>query len=120
MILTLTIPAPCEWITSNQRIHRMEQARRTRLWREAGRLAAAGQGALDTPVHIVAHVTKPRGGRYDPGNWYGTAKAAVDGVVEAGVLADDDHKHVLGPDMRDGGKGPEALTLTIETLPKQS
>ena len=29
-----------------------------------------------------------------------TAKAVVDGLVDAGVLPDDDAKHLLGPDLR--------------------
>lgn len=38
--------------------------------------------------------------RRDPGNWYPTAKAIVDGLVDAGILIDDDHTKVVGPDMR--------------------
>ena len=38
-ILTLTIPAPCDWLNSNQRLHRMVSAARIRAWREATRAA---------------------------------------------------------------------------------
>lgn len=39
---------------------------------------------------------KPRRGRYDPGNLYPTAKACVDGIVDAGLLDADDWVHVDG------------------------
>lgn len=68
---------------------------------------------FDGTVHIMAHIWKPRAGRYDPNNLWPTVKAAVDGLVDSGLLADDDHKHVIGPDMRHGGKGPAALVITI-------
>jgi len=37
--------------------------------------------------------------RRDVANWYPTVKAAVDGVVDAGFLDDDDTTHVDGPHM---------------------
>ncbi len=110
----VTVPAPAGWISSNQRIHRMEQAKLTKAWRLAGFAAArnAGVPTLDRAA-ITAYVWKPRNGRYDPGNLYPTCKAVVDGFVDAGVLADDDWKHLDGPDMRHGGKGENALILRI-------
>ena len=113
MTLTLTIPAPAPWINVNKRTHRMAEADLTRLWRRAGYAAAHGLEPLKPPVRIVAHIYKPRLGRYDPNNLSGTTKAIVDGLVDAGLLEDDSYKHVLGPDHRHGGKGPAAITLTI-------
>lgn len=115
-----TIKAPAPWINSNQRLHRMATAKLTALWRAAG-LVRASHGDLEPwtePVHIMAYIDKPRNGRYDPNNLWPTVKAIVDGLVEAGLLADDDHKHVIGPDMRHGGKGPAAVTLVIQPLPQ--
>jgi len=90
-------------------------AKLTALWKAAGNAAvtSAGLEPYAGPVHIFAHVWKPRAGRYDPNNLWPTVKAVVDGFVDAGFLVDDDHKHVIGPDMRHGGKGPAALVLTI-------
>lgn len=122
---TLTIPAPMTitragkrttlWITSNRRFHWREKARLTRMWRTAAYLGArrAGIPHLER-AHITAHVHRMRGGRFDPTNWADTAKAALDGVVDAGVLPDDDHAHVTGPDMRAGEpRGEPCLVLTI-------
>lgn len=115
-----TVPAPADWINSNNRLHRMAVAKLTAAWRKAGNAAVSGYGwePYQGRVHIVAHIYKPRAGRYDPNNLWPTVKACVDGVVEAGLLVDDDHEHVLGPDMRHGGKGPAALVLVIKELPE--
>lgn len=121
----LTIPAPCAvtktgrrtalWITSNGRLYWREKARRTRWWRTSTytRARNAGIPRLDR-AHITATVHRARGGRFDPSNWADTAKAAVDGLVDAGVFDDDDHTRVTGPDMRAGAPRPEpCLVLTI-------
>lgn len=113
--VTLVIPAPCEWINSNDRTHYQTRAKLTKAWRTAAYIASrnARIPPFTTPVHVLAHIQKPRGGRWDPANWYPTAKACVDGLVDAGILEDDDHTRVQGPDMRRAGKGPNQLTLTI-------
>jgi hypothetical protein len=111
---TITIPAPCTWINSNQRIHRMQHAKLTAIWRETARTLWHHGTYTEGQIHITCHIYKPHRGRYDPGNLYPTAKACVDGLVEAGMIADDDWAHVIGPDMRHGGIGPAALIITIE------
>lgn len=113
----LTIPAPAAWLNSNQRLHRMAAAKLTATWREAARLAVPTSWApVEGLQRVEAHIWKPRRGRYDPGNLYPTAKACLDGIVDAGLLADDDWHHVLGPDMRHGGIGPAALVVTIRPV----
>lgn len=58
--------------TLSERIPRMEQAR------------------------IVVTAAYPTAGRQDPANLSGTvSKAAIDGLVDAGVLPDDDSKHLV-------------------------
>jgi hypothetical protein len=54
--------------------------------------------------------------RRDPANWAPTAKAVIDGLVDAKVFTDDDHKHLIGPDMRIGDPVPNrerGLTVLI-------
>lgn len=111
--MIVEVPAPAGWLNSNQRLHRMAAAKLTAEWRRAGREAVTGLPPLTTPVHITAFFWKERGGRYDPNNLWPTVKAAVDGLVEAGLLVDDDHTHVIGPDMRHGGKGAPRIVLEI-------
>ena len=112
--LTLTIPAPCDWLNSNQRLHRMVSAARIRQWRGAAEHHAAIDqrwAPFECPVHIVCTVHKTRAGRWDAGNLYPTAKAIVDGLVDAGVIPDDSNEWVTGPDMRAGEKRPEACVV---------
>ena len=116
-IAIIDVPAPCGFINSNQRLHRMAQAKLTKTWREASAAAAHGITPFPGRVRIVAHIHKPRGGRYDPGNLYPTAKAILDGIVDAGLLPDDDHTHVIGPDMRHGGKGEPRIIIEIQEQP---
>lgn len=51
-------------------------------------------------LYIVHPETIAR--RRDPGNWAPSAKAAVDGMVDAGLLEDDNSTRLLGPDPRLG------------------
>ena len=128
-VLLLDIPAPCKFINSNSRDHRMAQAKLTAIWRNAGvkavhdlnqERAKNGDGPVQTfmgRVRIIATIWKPKANRFDPNNLAPTSKALVDGLVSAGLLLDDDHKHVLGPDHRYGGKGEARIVLRIEEEP---
>ena len=132
MSLTITIPAPYfppvrkrktgklqevnPWINANVREHRHQVAKKTAAWRKAAVKAANGIPAFTEPVHITAHIHKKRAGIYDPNNLNMTTKAIVDGLVEAGVLAEDDYHHVIGPDHRHGGKGEPRIVFTIQKI----
>lgn len=115
MTYTIEVIAPCEWINSNHRTHRMVEARRVKAWRDAARAAADQCASFVGPAHIVATIHKTRAGRWDAGNLYPTAKAIVDGLVDAGVFVDDSNEYVIGPDMRAGEKHDVAsVVLRIE------
>ncbi|MGY0067686.1 hypothetical protein ACWZEH_12840 [Streptomyces sp. QTS137] len=126
----IELPAGLDLINANQRIHEKARARLTKKIRAAAMeavsecpalmdaLADAGSGPLFQRAHILG-VLNPStyGRRRDPANWYGSFKAAVDGLVDAGVLEDDDHTRVVGPDMRLGKvvKGGQ-LVLVVRGL----
>lgn len=125
---TLEIPAPMTitrtgkptpvWLTANQRLKWRVKAARIRTWRNLAMVTArnAGIPRLDR-VEVVAHVHRHQGGRFDPTNWADTAKAALDGIVDARVLEDDSHEYVTGPDMRAGEpRTTPSLVLTITEL----
>lgn len=121
MTLELTIPAPCDWINANHRTHWAEKARRTKAWREAAYYAAAQvprrQRTFTMPVRITCTAHKTRGGRWDATNLAPTGKALIDGLVDAGVLEDDDNTRVIGPDMRAGEKRDRAcVVVRIEAV----
>ncbi len=101
---TIELPVGLELLNSNQRLHPMVKARLTKVLRRAGHAAslAAGLPRLER-VYVVGELRPTDRRRRDPGNWYPSAKAAVDGAMtDAGVLEDDDHTHLVGPDMRLG------------------
>ena len=67
-------------------------------------LAEAKPGPLFQRAHVLGILHPARDNRCDPANWYPSFKAAIDGIVDAGLLEDDDHTRVVGPDMRLGRK----------------
>ena len=119
--LELTILAPCDWLNANERLHWAEKARRTRIWRHTahGAVLAQAKGArFDVPVRITVTIHKTRAGRYDATNWAPTGKALIDGLVDSGLLEDDDNTRVIGPDMRAGEKRAEpCVVVRVEAIP---
>lgn len=116
-------------LNSNQRLHFRPKGERTAQIRMLGKLA--GRTMYPVPasvkVRIDVAVWKGHGGRYDPANLYPTVKAIVDGLGDAGVLVDDDWKHVDGPYIRHGGVNPAlkgrtprgghvVFTVTLEAI----
>jgi crossover junction endodeoxyribonuclease RusA len=109
-----TIPALGPWLTSNQRQHWRQKAQITKTWRHGVRVMARRDGlpvGLDR-LHITCHIhqTHPRKTR-DPLNLSPTIKALMDGLIDHGLLPDDDAGHLLGPDIRRGADGPPAITI---------
>lgn len=104
------------WLNANQRGHRMADAKKIAAWRMATESVADGMAEIPTPVRIVAHIWKKRGGIYDPNNLNVTTKACIDALVSLGVLVADDYHHVIGPDHRHGGKGDPAIVFTFEAV----
>lgn len=93
------------WLNANQRLFWRVKSGRIKEWR-----TETAQRAIDMHVprmasaHIVAELRFSTNARRDPANWAPTAKACVDGLVDAGVFEDDSYRHVVGPDMRIGEK----------------
>lgn len=126
---TITLPAGLRLLNANQRPHYRLKAKLTADLRAAAMeavsdspalmaaLATAKPGPLFARAHILGVLHPPTRRRADPANWYPSFKAAVDGIVDAGVLDDDDHTHLLGPDMRLGDivKGGQ-LVLVVRSL----
>jgi len=116
---TFTLDPPCAFINANDRLHHAPKAKLTRTWRD---LAAATINTGWFPdryqrAHITVAIRFPNNRRRDVGNLYPTAKAIVDGCVDANLLSDDDDKHVIGPDLRrDYPNGEPRVTVTIEEI----
>ena len=115
---TVTVASELPMLNLNQRLHWAKKAQLTKHWR---RLAYLNATIADLPrnlnrVHIIAHVTKPTNRAYDAHNLLPTLKAAVDGLVDYGLIPDDTNAHLVGPDLRQGGKGDAGITITITEL----
>ena len=95
--LTITVPVP-QWISSNGREHFHERARRSRAIKAAATWMArsARAEAFTVPVEVVAVVHRGTGPsrRRDAHNLAPSVKAALDGIVLAGVLPDDSDEWV--------------------------
>lgn len=118
VLATLTIPAPCLMLNSNDRRHRMAAAKLTAQWRMAAKIAARVEGVpkFTERVHLTAIIHKQRGGRWDANNYWPTVKATVDGLVDAGILIDDSNEHIIGPDMRPGQTGTPRIVIEIREI----
>lgn len=117
-VYELWVPQPAGWINANHRMHWAQKAKLTKAWREAGvvyaRLAKLPKGL--ERVQIEAYVVKKTAREYDAHNLTLTAKALVDGLVDYGLVPDDTNKHVVGPDMREGGKDLPGILVKITSL----
>lgn len=108
------------WLTSNGRYHWADKARRTRGLRALGQWEGKrSQIPTLNRAHITAHITYRTGGRADPANAYPTIKALIDGLVDAGLLPDDDATRLLGPDMRrePGKPAPSTRIVRLHVRP---
>jgi len=103
-------------LNANQRLHWAEKNRRTALVRDgvywrAKPLAAVGM----ITVHLRYTVTDKR--RRDPSNLMPTQKAAVDGLVQAGLVPDDCPPWVLElVPVIERGPGPRLYLVVQERL----
>ena len=101
---TITLPPGLPLLNANDRDgHWARRKRLAAALRETtGWLARVQRIPRLGHVHIAAVYEPPDRRRRDPANWQPSFKACVDGLVDAGVVADDDASHVTGPDPRLG------------------
>ena len=97
MIWTIESTIPTWTVNAERRMHHHERARRVRETRDAfcWLTRAAHVPRLDRVVFVAQPLASSRRGRQDVGACLPSVKAAVDGVVDAGVLVDDDDRHVV-------------------------
>jgi len=109
-------------LNANDRDHWRVLSPIRKAWRDLGHAhgQAAGLAAHGWQrVRIDADIHRPIASRSDAGNWYPTVKAVIDGLVDAGLIPDDNDDHLDGPFLRRGAKGPYAVTITITPEPNQ-
>ena len=130
---TITLPPGLKLLNANQRVHHRVRAELTSAIRGAtmaqcsgepamrAALVSAGEAPVPEHAYILGILHPGSRRRLDPANFYPSFKAAVDGLVDAGVLEDDDHTRVIGPDMRIGPvmKGGRIALHIQELTPEQ-
>lgn len=118
---TVTVALPrLPRLNSNQRLHWATKARRTRLIRDtAAWVATSLREAPMERAEITAVIHPKTAARFDPHNLQPTVKAAIDGIVDAGLLPDDDAKRVVSVAFVAGEKtatGPR-VDLVVTEVP---
>jgi hypothetical protein len=93
-------------------------SRKTAAWREAFRFLAQDAGAvgIGPTIVTVTPYLRNRRGRQDVGGCFPAAKAAIDGICDAGAWPDDDAAHVVELRFRPPVYG-EGDALVVELLP---
>lgn len=101
------------------RLHRQQWATHTRRVREQWHWLTLSQRVprLERALFVVLPLHKDRRSPQDPGACAPEAKAAIDGIVAAGVLPDDSARHVvsvifLGPHVA----GVDGLTVRVREV----
>ena len=114
----VTIPAPCDWVSANDRGGHYAKARKVAAWRQAaGLLFRSAMGrrlGFVGPVVVEVLVHRVSNRRSDATNVAPTLKPCIDAAVDAGVLEDDSDAHITATTFRRGpNRAHPALTITI-------
>jgi crossover junction endodeoxyribonuclease RusA len=120
-----TIRVPSPWLlTSNRVAHWSKKAQCTRYIRHlAGFETRFSHPGVKLPAaHLTVCVTWPDRRRRDVHNVMPTIKAAIDGVVDAGLLPDDSDQYLTGPDLRVSGATGSAghVEFTFVFTPREA
>lgn len=92
--LTFTIHLRPWTVNAQRRMHYHETAHRVNMWRAAAKEACEGKEALTTPVHVNVVPFLQHHYQQDVGACYPAVKAAIDGMVDAGIIPDDTPEHL--------------------------
>ena len=103
-------------LNANQRQHWRPKAELTRFWRQLAAERFRGIPPVNGRVHVAVWISWPDQRRRDTSNWAPTGKACLDGIVDSGVLPDDNDRFVVGPDMR-RGYGPHEVSVVLTRMP---
>ena len=113
---TVTVCAPGPWATTNQRHHWTVRNRITQAWRSAAAWHARADRIRPVagPVRIEATIRRADSRRFDLDGHAPTVKACIDGLRDAGVLIEDDMRHMPTLTLTAGPKTPlGCVVLTI-------
>lgn len=115
---TLELPKLAGWLNANVKRHWAPNAKLVKAWRHGAHIYAR-QAKLPKGlqhVRIDAYVWKNSRRQYDPHNLMPTLKPVIDGLVDYGLIPDDNTTYLAGPFIHHGGYGTEKLVLVIRSL----
>lgn len=108
---------PDWWLSANDRMHWAPKSKRTTYLRNLGHIIAlSSKTPRHDTTHVAAFIGYLRNGKADPANAAPTVKALIDGMVDAGVWADDDSTHVIGPTYLRDPKSPTPGHYTVRLV----
>lgn len=113
------LPSGLPLLSSNLRLHYMERYRRSKALKDSAYLVAR---SLQIPQLLRADITAilhpgVRTRLFDPHNFADSVKAAIDGLVLAGVLPKDDSRYLRKVTIEAGEKLPEGWQLELVIQP---
>lgn len=116
----LWIPGKLVTLNTERKGNRWGRAAITADWRTRAAWLAKASGIPPlTRVTVAANPQQSRGVLADAGNHLPSVKAAVDGLVDAGILRDDSPKYVTALIMAAPVRGDDGLHLTL-TIEKET
>ncbi len=105
---TLRFAAPADWLSANKQ-HKRRPNEQIRAWREATAVHAAAQGIprglSRVSVFATLHFTDRR--RRDAHNFMLSVKSCIDGLVDHGLIPDDNRRHLLWTAVSEGDPVPK-------------
>lgn len=109
------------WSVNEQvRWHHQQRARQIRTWRQAFYMLTlqARVPRMEAAALHVRTTVAPPARLHDCGNEFYAVKAAVDGMVDAGVLADDSPQHLRSITFHAPVRGAQhAMQVMVEAVP---
>ncbi|WP_435111649.1 hypothetical protein [Nocardiopsis synnemataformans] len=106
-------------LTANRSYCWQQESRYKERIRKAGRRMGREHGVAMWRAKAIVIVHPKTYGRFDPHNWGPTFKSLMDGLVDAGVLPDDNAKHLIDVSFRAGERaqdGPRVDVILEEVL----
>lgn len=106
------------FLNSNDKDHWRALSPIKKSWIENAQIAYrnAGSPVLGGLIQVDYYIIKKSGQNYDPGNWYPTIKAIIDGLVRAGMIEDDNKDILEGPYPHHGGVGQNSIRVVITQI----
>lgn len=116
-ILRVELPPGLPTLNANDRTHHMIRAKRTAMIRAEAYKAAKAQPFIPfSKVRIRCIYRAPDNRRRDMVNLYPSYKAAIDGLVDAGVIKDDNDSIVREVSFVRGENLPKKGQLVIQVI----